>query len=178
MSIATAAGIIAQTPAGGLIDATRAKRAVMAVAAIAVTAASLLLPLVSRFIPVAASQATAHAAAAVFGPGASGRVARNCRARRLHPADRPQRDRSITPAMPSPPPPRARRAYLWGPTVVFYLLAAMSAASLVSILIIPGPRHRQRAGPWAARRLDGRGNPVADGDTPAACACCSPAGRC
>jgi len=69
MSIATAAGIVAQTPAGGLIDATRAKRAVMAAAAIAVTAASLLLPLFSRFIPVAASQAAAHAAAAVFGPG-------------------------------------------------------------------------------------------------------------
>jgi hypothetical protein len=29
MSIATAAGIVAQTPAGGLIDATRAKRAVL-----------------------------------------------------------------------------------------------------------------------------------------------------
>ena len=30
MSIATAAGLIAQTPAGALIDATRAKRAVIA----------------------------------------------------------------------------------------------------------------------------------------------------
>ena len=69
MSIATAAGIVAQTPAGALIDATRAKRAAMAAAAVAVTAASLLLPLSSHFIPVAASQAAAHAAAAVFGPG-------------------------------------------------------------------------------------------------------------
>src|SRR5215475_4987624 len=69
MSIATAAGIVAQTPAGGLIDATRHKRTVMAAAAVAVVAASLMLPLVSSFVPVAASQAAAHAAAAVFGPG-------------------------------------------------------------------------------------------------------------
>ena len=38
MSIATVAGILAQTPAGALVDATRAKRAVMVVAAIVVTA--------------------------------------------------------------------------------------------------------------------------------------------
>src|SRR5216683_6373981 len=37
MSIAAAAGILAQTPAGALIDATRAKRAVVASAALAVT---------------------------------------------------------------------------------------------------------------------------------------------
>jgi hypothetical protein len=29
-------------------------------------------------------------------------------------------------------------AYFWGPTVVFYLLAAMSIASVVSVLAIPG----------------------------------------
>src|SRR6202167_4551562 len=69
MSVATAAGIVAQTPAAGLIDATRAKRAVLAAAAIAVAAASLLLPLFSGFVPIGASQAVAHASAAVFGPG-------------------------------------------------------------------------------------------------------------
>ena len=41
MSIATAAEILAQTPAGALVDAIRAKRLLMAVAAFAVTAASL-----------------------------------------------------------------------------------------------------------------------------------------
>jgi len=43
MSIATLAGIFAQTPAGALVDATRAKRAVMVGAAVLVTAASLLV---------------------------------------------------------------------------------------------------------------------------------------
>ena len=60
MSIATLAGIFAQTPAGALVDATRAKRAVMVGAAVLVTAASLLLPWLTTFWPVAASQAVAH----------------------------------------------------------------------------------------------------------------------
>ena len=69
MSIATAAGILAQTPAGALIDITRLKRAAVVAAAIIVVAASLLLPLFSNFFLVAASQAVAHASAAAFGPG-------------------------------------------------------------------------------------------------------------
>ena len=68
MSIATVAGILAQTPAGALVDVTKAKRAVMAAAAVLVTVASLLLPWLSSFWPVAVSQATAHAAGVVFGP--------------------------------------------------------------------------------------------------------------
>src|SRR5215472_4270437 len=60
MSIATLAGILAQTPAGALVDATRAKRAVMVGAAVLVTAASLLLPWLTTFWPVGASQAVAH----------------------------------------------------------------------------------------------------------------------
>jgi len=68
MSIATIAGVLAQTPAGALVDATRAKRGLMAVAAVAVTAACLLLPWLPSFWPVAVSQAAAQAAAAVFEP--------------------------------------------------------------------------------------------------------------
>src|SRR5437660_376272 len=45
MSIAGFAGIVAQTPAGALIDATKAKRLVMIAAALVVTSASLLLTL-------------------------------------------------------------------------------------------------------------------------------------
>ena len=47
MSIATVAGILAQTPAGALVDLTKAKRAVMVAAAVLVTLASLLLPWLS-----------------------------------------------------------------------------------------------------------------------------------
>jgi sugar phosphate permease len=68
MSIATLAGLLAQTPAGALIDVTRAKRAIVIAAALLVTCASLSLPWLSTFWPVAISQATTHAAAAVFAP--------------------------------------------------------------------------------------------------------------
>jgi sugar phosphate permease len=44
MSIAAAVGILAQTPAGVLVDVIRAKRGLMVAPAIAVTGASLLLP--------------------------------------------------------------------------------------------------------------------------------------
>src|SRR5260363_90493 len=53
MSLATIAGIVAQTPAGAMVDATRAKRLIMIAAALIVTAASLLLPLMASFWPVA-----------------------------------------------------------------------------------------------------------------------------
>src|SRR5262245_40362497 len=60
MSIAAGAAIVAQTPAGALVDATRAKRLVMAVAAVLVTAASIVLPWLTSFWSVAASQALAN----------------------------------------------------------------------------------------------------------------------
>jgi MFS family permease len=68
MSIAAFAGIIAQTPAGALVDATKAKRLVMVSAAILVASASLLLPLFQSFWPVAISQGLAHAAGVIFPP--------------------------------------------------------------------------------------------------------------
>jgi hypothetical protein len=68
MAIATIAGIVAQTPAGALVDVTKAKRAVMVGAALLVTVASLIVPWLSSFWPVVVSQASAHAAGVVFGP--------------------------------------------------------------------------------------------------------------
>jgi len=137
MSIAAAAGILAQTPAGALIDSTRAKRAVMVAAAIAVTAASLLLPMFSSFLLVAASPATAHAAAAVFGPalaavslGVVGHTAFTKRIGRNESFNHAGNAFAATTA--------GVTAYFFGPTVVFYLLAATSLASVVSVLAIPG----------------------------------------
>jgi MFS family permease len=136
MSIATAAGILAQTPAGALIDATRAKKAVMAAAAVAVTVASLLLPLVSNFSLVAGSQAIAHAAGAVFGPGLAavslGIVGHAAFTRRIGRNETFNHAGNALAAAIA-----GAAAYAWGPSVVFYLLAAMSLASLVSILAIP-----------------------------------------
>ena len=137
MSIATAAEILAQTPAGALVDAIRAKRLLMAVAAFAVTAASLALPWLSAFWTVATSQGIAHVASALFGPaiaaitlGAVGRQAFSQRIGRNESFNHAGNAFAAVTAGAS--------AYLWGPTVVFYLLAAMALASLVSVLRIPG----------------------------------------
>src|SRR4051794_7899892 len=69
MSIAAIAGIAAQTPAGALIDRSPAKRALIIAAAIVVTIACVALPLLPRFELVAATQAVASAAGAIFAPG-------------------------------------------------------------------------------------------------------------
>lgn len=136
MSIATAAGILAQTPAGALVDSTRAKRALMVTAGILVMAASMLLPWLPNFLPVAASQATAHAAASVFGPaiaaitlGIFGHRAFTKRIGRNETFNHAGNACAATVA--------GAAAYFWGPSVVFYLLAAMSVASLLSVLAIP-----------------------------------------
>ena len=136
MSIATVAGILAQTPAGALVDATKAKRAVMVAAALLVTAASLIVPWLSSFWPVAVSQAAAHAAGVVFGPALAavtlGIVGHGAFTKRIG------RNESFNHAGNAFAAATAGAlAYLWGPKVVFYLLALMAIASIVSVLAIP-----------------------------------------
>ncbi len=136
MSVATIAGIFAQTPAGALVDATRAKRLVMVGAALIVTLASLLLPLFPSFWPVAISQGIAHAAGAIFPPaiaavslGVVGHRAFTARIGRNEGFN--HAGNAVAAAI------AGGAAYKFGPQVVFYLLALMSAASLVSVLAIP-----------------------------------------
>ncbi|WP_298873604.1 MFS transporter [uncultured Bradyrhizobium sp.] len=136
MSIATIAGIVAQTPAGALVDAIRAKRTVMMVAALMVTLASLSLPLFPAFLPVAISQGIAQAAAAIFPPaiaavslGIFGHAAFTRRIGRNETFN--HAGNAVAAGL------AGISAYWFGPTVVFYLLAAMAVASLVSIVAIP-----------------------------------------
>nr|QIO37259.1 MFS transporter [Bradyrhizobium sp. 1(2017)] len=136
MSIATIAGIAAQTPAGALVDATRAKRLVMIVSAVLVTLASLSLPLLPSFLPVAISQGIAQAAAVVFPPaiaavslGIFGHAAFTRRIGRNETFN--HAGNAVAAAI------AGLSAYWFGPTVVFYLLSAMAIASLLSILAIP-----------------------------------------
>jgi MFS family permease len=136
MSIATVAGILAQTPAGAVVDATRAKRALMVAAAVLVTAASLIVPWLSSFWPVAISQATAHAAGVVFGPALAavtlGIVGHGAFTKRIG------RNESFNHAGNAFAAATAGAlAYFWGPKVVFYLLASMAIASMISVLAIP-----------------------------------------
>ena len=136
MSIATAAGLVVQTPAGGLVDVTRAKRGLVAAAALVVAGVSLLLPWLPDFLPVAITQAAAHAAAAVFGPAIAaitlGIVGHRAFTRRIG------RNESFNHAGNAFAATVAgASAWLWGPSVVFYLLATMATLSVVSALAIP-----------------------------------------
>jgi MFS family permease len=137
MSVTTVAGILAQTPAGALVDSTKAKRTVMVGAAILVTAASLLLPWLSSFFSVAASQATAHAASAVFGPALTavtlGIFGHSAFTRRIGRNETFNHAGNACAAAAA-----GAMAYFWGPSVVFYLLAVMSIASMASMIAIPG----------------------------------------
>jgi len=136
MSVATIAGILAQTPAGALVDATRAKRTVMAVAAILVTLASLSLPWFPTFLPVAISQGIAQAAGVIFPPAIAavslGIFGHRAFTRRIG------RNETFNHAGNAVAAGLAGlSAYWFGPTVVFYLLGGMAIASLFSILAIP-----------------------------------------
>jgi MFS family permease len=136
MSIATIAGILAQTPAGALVDATRAKRLVMAAAAVLVAIASLLLPLFPGFLPVALSQGLAHAAGVIFPPAIAavslGIFGHRAFTRRIGRNETFNHAGNAVAAAVA-----GIAAYRFGPSVVFYLLAFMACASLVSILAIP-----------------------------------------
>jgi MFS family permease len=136
MSVAAMAGILAQTPAGALIDSSTAKRALMVAAAIVVTLACLLLPLVDRFELVAATQALAAAAGAIFAPAVAavtlGIVGPKAFAGRIG------RNEAFNHAGNAAAAAIAgATAYFWGPIVVFWLLAAMAVASVFATLSIP-----------------------------------------
>ena len=136
MSIAAVAGIAAQTPAGALIDRSTAKRALIIAAAIVVTTACLGLPLLQRFELVAATQALASAAGAIFAPGIAaitlGIVGPNSFAKRTG------RNEAFNHAGNAAAAAIAGgTAFYFGPIVVFWLLAAMAAASIFATLSVP-----------------------------------------
>ena len=136
MSVATIAGILAQTPAGALVDTTRAKRMLMVAAALIVTAASLSLPLLPDFWPVAISQGVAHAAGSIFPPAiaavALGVVGHRAFTKRIGRNETFNHAGNAVSAMVA-----GGAAWLFGPIVVFFILAVQALASVASILAIP-----------------------------------------
>jgi len=135
MTIATLSGLLVQTPAGALTDISHAKRAIVVAAALVVTGASILLPFMSSFVFVAGSQAAADAAAAFFGPAIAaitlGIVGPRAFTRRIG------RNESFNHAGNAFAAALAGVcAWIWGPIVVFYLIASMALLSIASVLTI------------------------------------------
>jgi len=160
MSVAALAGILAQTPAGALIDRTTAKRAMIIVAAVVVTLGSIVLPLYPGFLFVATTQAMTGVAAAVFAPALAaitlGIVGPKAFARRIG------RNEAFNHAGNAVAATLAGGfAYFFGPIVVFWLMAAMAAASIVATLSVPGDAiddHVARGLDDSTARGDGHGD--------------------
>lgn len=136
MSLAGVAGILAQTPAGALIDRSQTKRGWMVAAAIGVTAACLVLPLIEHFPLVVATQVLAHAAGSIFAPGIAalslGIVGLSAFSRRIGRNEAFNHAGNATAAAIA-----GLSAYFVGPVIVFCLLAAMALASVAATLSIP-----------------------------------------
>ena len=136
LSISGVAGLAAQTPAGALVDAVRAKRTLAAAAALVVAVVCLAIPLRPDFWPVAAAQAASGAASAVFPPAVAaitlGLFGHAAFTRRTG------RNEAWNHAGNAFAAAAAGGLSLWfGPIAVFALLGTMAAASLVSVLAIP-----------------------------------------
>lgn len=132
MTLAGIAALITQGPAGALIDRTRSKRAVIAMAAILVTVSCLLLPFVSSFSLVAVTQAASAIAASVFAPAISaislGITGPRAFTRRTGRNETFNHAGNAVAALLA-----GGLAYLFGPVVVFYLMGFMAAASIVAV---------------------------------------------
>ncbi|MDQ0981046.1 MFS transporter [Pseudomonas synxantha] len=136
MTLAGIAALVTQGPAGALIDRTRSKRAVIAIAALLVTASCLLLPFVSSFGWVALTQAASAVAASVFAPAICAISLGITGPRAFTP--RTGRNETFNHAGNAVAALLAGGlAYLYGPVVVFYLMAFMAVASVIAVCCVP-----------------------------------------
>ncbi|MGV7031914.1 MFS transporter [Methylobacterium symbioticum] len=136
MTIAGIAGLIAQTPAGALIDRTRAKRAIVIAAALAVTASCLVLPWISNFYLVAATQSLSGIAGAIFPPALAG-ITLGVVGPKLF-SKRVGRNEGFNHAGNAVSALLAGGlAYLFGPVVVFWLMGILALCSIGAMLMVP-----------------------------------------
>nr|WP_235035214.1 MFS transporter [Roseomonas sp. 18066] len=147
ITIAGLTGLLAQTPAGALIDGSRRKRAIVIAAALAVTISCLAIPYLESFAAVAASQSLAAIAGAIFPPALAaitlGVVGPRLFARRIGRNEAFNHAGNAASAALA-----AGGAILFGPLVVFWLMAALAVLSIGAMLMVPGRAidHRQARG--------------------------------
>lgn len=136
MAVGGIGAIVAQAPAGALVDRSTAKRALLVAAAVTVTAGSLAMPVFPNLTAISVLQVLTGIAGSVFAPALAaltlGLVGQRRFARRIG------RNESFNHAgNASAAALTGGLAYLFGPVVVFWVLAAMAAASVVATLRIP-----------------------------------------
>jgi predicted MFS family arabinose efflux permease len=135
MTIAGIAALVTQTPAGALVDNTRRKRAIIAIAALLVTGSCLLLPFVTSFSLVALTQALSAVAASIFAPAISaitlGITGPRAFTRRTGRNETFNHAGNACAALLA-----GVFAYLFGPVSVFYLMAVMAIASVIAVSFV------------------------------------------
>jgi MFS family permease len=137
MAVGGIGAIVAQGPAGALVDRTRAKRALIIGGALTITAASVAMPLFPGFYSITVLQALTGIAGSVFAPALAaitlGLVGSRCFSRRIGRNESFNHAGNACAAAIT-----GGLAYVSGPVVVFWVLAAMAAASVLATLWIPG----------------------------------------
>ncbi len=127
--------VLAQTPAGALIDGIRWKRLAVALAAVVVALGCILLDLVPTLAVVVAAQAAIGAAAAIFPPAVAaltlGLVGRAAMPRQTGRNEAFNHGGNVVAAALA-----GGFAYLLGYGAMFFLVAGMAAASAVAVLLI------------------------------------------
>lgn len=132
MSLAGISALLTQTPAGALIDRTKAKRAVVVAAALVVTGSCLLLPWLTSFGWVALTQTVSAIAGSVFAPAIAAITLGITGPRAF--TRRTGRNESFNHAGNAFAALLAGGfAYLFGPVAVFYLMAAMTVGSIIAV---------------------------------------------
>jgi MFS family permease len=136
MTIAGVASLIAQTPAGALVDRSTHKRAIVIIGAFAVTVSCLALPFISSFYAVAATQSIAGIAGAIFPPALAaitlGVVGPQTFAKRIGRNEGFNHAGNAVSAAIA-----GGTAYVFGPIVVFWLMAGLAACSIAAMLVVP-----------------------------------------
>jgi MFS family permease len=136
MTVGGIAGIVAQTPAGALIDNSKHKKALIIFAAIAVTICSIALPWLTSFQAVALSQIITGAAGSIFQPALAA-ITLGLVGPKMF-AKRNGRNEAFNHAGNAFAAALAGIfAWEFGPIAVFYLMAAMAVASILSMMAVP-----------------------------------------
>jgi MFS family permease len=136
MTIAGLAGLALQMPAGAWIDRSRRKRAIVIVAALAVTLSCVVLPFTGNFAVVAGTQSLAGVAEVVFAPALAaitlGMVGPARFTRRIGRNEAFNHAGNAVSAAIA-----GMTALVFGPVVVFWLLAGLTLCSVGATLLIP-----------------------------------------
>jgi MFS family permease len=146
--------VLAQTPAGAVIDRIRWKRLAVAIAAVMVAVGCILLYLVPTLLVVVAAQMVIGAAAAVFPPAVAaltlGLVGRTAMPRRTGRNEAYNHGGNVIAAALA-----GASAHFFGYGALFYLVAGMAAASAAAVLLI---REKDVDHDLARGADDGEGN--------------------